>query len=120
MQEPGGHQAGEHIIPSGGVVQADRVERVAGTLCGDLPRLARSSSSTGSRNFSVTEGQGEGELVALKSSYGFGFQRGEFGVGVGRADVVDVPRLALVGMHLLLGRGSGRGGHGTDVRAPDC
>jgi hypothetical protein len=63
--------------------------------------------------------QAEFELVALHPAGGFGFQCGEFDIAVGRADVVDVPRSALVGVHDLHGRGPRRGGHGTDVQAHD-
>ena len=79
----------------------------------------RCSGSTGGGDVADVQVQAEFELVTLESSGCLSFQCSEFGVGVGRADVVDVPGASSVGVHDLDSRGPGCGGHGTDVRAHD-
>jgi hypothetical protein len=90
LQDPGGDQASEHVIIVGSNVQADcpiggvdRVEQVAGALCGDLPRLLFGACPTDCWDVGDVEVQAEFELVALESSGGFGLQRGKLGVAVG-------------------------------------
>lgn len=56
-------------------------------MCSDLPRLFLGACPPAGGDVGEVQDQAEFKLIALYSPLSFGFQCGEFGVGLDRADV---------------------------------
>ena len=124
LDDPGQHQILEHLVPTGGPVQAERLigpaQPVPQVSC---PRTDDFQSTAGHFGHSETEVQ-----LALTSGQalpGCGMQRFQLGLVVGRPDMLDVAGAPPRRPHNLHRRRPGTSLHGANVshhrtlRSPD-